>query len=104
MNGVAFFSTTSTFNQDSGQIKLKPNVFPGASAINQSYFLWAEPFDKNETEIVWMYLKSTFPNHNTAVNNLKFEEIFKLTGCVPRHIKGISKFYKGSFWYYNSLL
>lgn len=59
MNGVAFFSTTSTFNKDSGQIKLKPNVF---------------------------------------------EEIFKLTGCVPRYIKGIRKFHKGSFWYYNSLL
>lgn len=104
MNGVAFFSTTSTFNRDSGQIKLKRNVFPGATASNQSNFLWAEPFDKNETEIVLKYLKSTFPNQNTAVNNLKFEEIFKLTGCVPRHINGISKFHKGSFWYYNLIL
>jgi hypothetical protein len=95
MNGVAFFSTTSSFNEHSGQIKLKPNVFPGVSAVNDSNFLSVKPFDKNETEFVWKYLKFTFPNHNSYVSDLKFDEIFKLTGCVPRHIKGIANFIRG---------
>ena len=99
MNGVAFFSTTSTFNQDSGQIKFKPNVFPGATALNESNFLRAKPFDKNETEFFCKYLKFKFPNDNKAVNLLRADEIFKLTGCVPRYIKGIRNFNKESFIY-----
>jgi hypothetical protein len=49
-NGIAFFSTTSSFVKNSAQVKLQ--VFPGASAENQSNFLSVKPFDKNETEIV----------------------------------------------------
>ena len=90
---MAFFSTTSSFNAHSGQIKLE--VFPGASAETQSNFLWVKPFDKNETEFVLKYMKITFPNNNTNVNDLKFDDIFKLTGCVPRHIKSIANFTRG---------
>lgn len=77
MNGVAFFSTTEPFNELSDKMC--------------SHFFCAKPFDKNETEFFLKYLKFTFPNDNKAVNLLTADEIFKLTGFVPRHIKGITK-------------
>lgn len=79
--------------KDSGQVKLQ--VFPGATAENQSNFLCVKPFDKSETEIFWNYMKSKFPNPNAYVNDLTFDQIFKLTGCVPRHIKSITNFTRG---------
>jgi hypothetical protein len=84
MNGVAFFSTTESFNEHSDKMS--------------AHFLSTKPFDKNETEFVWKYLKLNFPNDNKVVNRLTAYKIFDLTGFVPRHVKCIKKFYKGSFW------
>ena len=85
MNGVTFFSTTEPFNEHSDKMS--------------SHFFLAKPFDKNETEFFCKYLKFKFPNDNKAVDLLTADEIFKLTGCVPRYIKGIRNFNKGSFIY-----
>lgn len=84
---MVFFSTTSSFDAYSSQIKLK--VFPGATAINEANFLRVKPFDKNETECFWKHMKVTFPNDNKNVSDLTFDEISKRTGLVPRNIKSI---------------
>ena len=56
---MAFFGTTGLFNPYSSEMKLE-NVFTGVSRETQTNFLSVEPFDKDETRLIWNSMKRTF--------------------------------------------
>ena len=85
-NGLLLYGTSSSFNTNSNEFNFK--VFPESSAQNQSNFLRVNPYTEKEVDFIVNYIKEYFKSKDCILQRFNTDDIFRLTGYVPRHIKG----------------